>query len=69
MHLRFWVLGYARSVDSFWIEGERACVVVRGIQHWMPLEGEPARDDESVWAFGLRRVGDRWRIRTCARSG
>ncbi|MEK6235120.1 MAG: hypothetical protein N2C14_10430, partial [Planctomycetales bacterium] len=48
--LKEWYLGdefgcwtYARHIDSWWREGRRACVVVRGIEHCMPDEEDPAR--------------------------
>lgn len=56
--------GYARSVDDWWVDGRRACVIVRGVEHEMPSEGDPAGDREAVWTFALRhRVGG-WVIDT-----
>src|SRR5262249_2351761 len=46
-----WV--YVRRVDSWWCEGDRACVVVRGIEHTMPDDEEPARNEETVVTYGL----------------
>ena len=51
---------YARQIDSWWVEGRRACVVVRGIEHNMPSDGDPAENWEMVWEFPLRRRGDVW---------
>jgi hypothetical protein len=55
---------YVRRVDSWWCEGNRACVVVRGIEHTLPDDGEPSRDEETVVTYGLRRFEDRWIIAT-----
>jgi len=57
-----WV--YLRSVDKWWIEGQRACVVVRGIEHTMPDEEDPASNDETVLSYRLLRCGERWIIST-----
>ena len=56
--------GYARSIDGWWAEGGRACVVVRGIEHEMPSEGDPAGNRETVWTFVLRHRGGAWVIDT-----
>jgi hypothetical protein len=58
--------GYARAVDNWWMEGRRACVVVRGIEHLPPDGEDDAEDRESVWTFSLRPSGERWVIRTYA---
>lgn len=55
---------YVRCVDSWWCEGVRACVVVRGVEHTMPDEDAPAKNEETVVAYGLRKAGDRWVITT-----
>lgn len=57
-----WV--FLRHIDSWWTEGSRACVVVRGIEHTAPLDGDPAKDRETVITYGLRKVADRWIIWT-----
>jgi hypothetical protein len=54
--------GFARALDDWWIEGRRACAVVRGIEHEMPQEGDPAENRESVWTFALRWRECRWII-------
>ena len=53
---------YIRQVDSWWREGERACVVVRGMEHTMPEDDDPAEDCETVIAYGLRHFEGRWII-------
>ncbi len=55
---------YVRCVDSWWCEGVRACVVVRGIEHTMPEDNVSAGNEETVVTYGLRRSGDRWIIAT-----
>jgi hypothetical protein len=55
---------YVRCVDSWWREGLRACVVVRGIEHTMPDGDDPARDEKTVETYGLRKSRDRWVIAT-----
>jgi hypothetical protein len=54
--------GYGRSIDSWWVEGRRACVVLRGIEHCMASEGDPASNRETVWEFALRQRKGRWII-------
>lgn len=56
--------GYARSVDEWWLEGPRACAVVRGIEHSMPCEGDPEENRETVWTFGLRLRNGVWTVDT-----
>lgn len=56
--------GYPRRIDQWWQEGRRACLVVRGIEHEMPLEGDPAENRETVWTFALRHRGGEWIIDT-----
>jgi hypothetical protein len=53
---------YIRHIDSWWSEGNRACVVARGVEHCMPDEGDPATNQETVVSYGLRRSRDRWII-------
>ena len=57
-----WV--YVRRVDGWWCEGSRACVVVRGIEHDTGDKRAPARNEETVISYGLRRFGSRWVIAT-----
>ncbi|MCG8648968.1 MAG: hypothetical protein MI861_04000 [Pirellulales bacterium] len=57
-----WV--YVRQVDSWWAEDVRACVVVRGIEHAMPNEEDPAMNHETVITYGLLKSEDRWIIST-----
>jgi hypothetical protein len=54
--------GFIRSIDDWWQEGSRACVVVRGIEHQMAFEEYPAKDCESVWTFSMRYRGGGWII-------
>ncbi|MBN2494534.1 MAG: hypothetical protein JXR96_08095 [Deltaproteobacteria bacterium] len=54
--------GYARAVDRWWVEGKRAHVRVRGIEHSMPEEDDPAENVESVWDFALRCRRGEWKI-------
>ncbi|PQO38287.1 hypothetical protein [Blastopirellula marina] len=53
---------YIRQVDSWWREGRRACVVVRGMEHTMPDEEDPAENRETVITYGLREFEGRWII-------
>lgn len=53
---------YIRQIDSWWQEGRRACVVVRGMEHTMPDEDEPSENRETVITYGLRQSGRRWII-------
>ncbi|RCS54672.1 hypothetical protein DTL42_05960 [Bremerella cremea] len=53
---------YIRRVDSWWQEGRRACVVVRGMEHSMPDEDEPPENRETVITYGLRQFEGRWII-------
>ena len=55
---------YVRCVDSWWCEGCRACVVVRGVEHTMPDDDVPTRNEETVVTYGFRKSGDRWIIAT-----
>lgn len=54
--------GYPRSIDEWWIEGRRGCLMVRGIEHTMASDGDPAENRESVWTFSLRLRGGSWVI-------
>lgn len=58
--------GFARAVDDWWIEGNRACVIIRGIEHRHGAGPHHRRGEnrESVWTFSLGRIGGRWCIRT-----
>jgi hypothetical protein len=55
---------YIRTVDSWWQEEGRACVVVRGVEHSMPDEEDPATNSETVITYGLRKLEDDWIIWT-----
>lgn len=55
---------YIRRVDDWWQEGRRACVTVRGIEHWAPMEGDPTEEREIVISYGLRELDGRWIIWT-----
>jgi len=54
---------YPRVIDTWWVEGRRACVVVRGIQHVMDGESATATNREVVWSFDLRYRGEDWMLR------
>jgi len=56
--------GYARRIDDWWLEGARACVVVRGIEHQMAFERHAAQNIETVWTFSLRHRDGNWIIDT-----
>ena len=60
----FGTWGYPRCVDKWWREGRRACVIVRGVEHTMPLDGDPAQNREAVWTFALRHRHGRWVVAT-----
>lgn len=53
---------YARCIDAWWIEGLRAFVAVRGIEHISQTESDAAENTESVWEFALRLRGTDWVI-------
>ncbi len=53
---------YAREVEGWWIEGDRAYVGVAGATHYMPMDGDPAENNLSRWAFRLRRREGVWQI-------
>ncbi len=55
---------YIRQIDSWWCEGNRACVVVRGIEHLAPDAEEPATNQETVVTYDLRRHRNYWVIAT-----
>lgn len=55
-----WV--YVRRIDDWWCEGNRACVVVRGIEHVKGDYESPARNEETVISYGLRKCRDTWVI-------
>jgi hypothetical protein len=57
-----WV--YVRHIDGWWQEGDRACVVVRGIEHVKGDDASPARSEETVITYGLRRFRRGWVIAT-----
>lgn len=53
---------YAREVEGWWIEGDRAFVGVVGVTHSMPEDGEPAGDRLIRFEFALRRREGTWQI-------
>ena len=57
-----WV--YVRRIDRWWCEGDRACVVVRGIEHVKGDDESPDRNEETVITYGLRRFRQTWVIAT-----
>lgn len=57
-----WV--YVRHVDDWWCEGNRACVVVRGIEHTIGDNESPARNEETVITYGLRQFRGAWILAT-----
>lgn len=57
-----WV--YVRYIDGWWCEGNRACVIVRGIEHNIGDDDAPARNEETVITYGLRRFHQSWVIAT-----
>ena len=60
---------YAREIEGWWMEGNRAYVGIVGMMHFMPIDGEPADDVPSRWSFALRRRGDVWQIHRHMSSG
>jgi hypothetical protein len=59
---------YARQVDVWWVEGNRAAASVRGVEHSTPAGEFPASNTESVQQFSLRRRGTGWAVRPLARG-
>ncbi len=57
-----WV--YVRYIDGWWCEGDRACVVVRGIEHVKGDEESPTGNEETVITYGLRKFRQTWVIAT-----
>ncbi|MGH7139594.1 MAG: hypothetical protein ACREHD_27965, partial [Pirellulales bacterium] len=55
---------YVRHIDGWWCEGNRACVVVRGIEHTKEDENSTATNEETVVTYGLRRFRQNWVIAT-----
>jgi hypothetical protein len=55
---------YVRHIDGWWCEGNRACVVVRGIEHVKGDDESSARNEETVITYGLRRFRQTWVIAT-----
>jgi len=60
---------YARAVDAWWIEGARAYARIVGVEHFAPVDGEPAENRIEQWGFDLRRARDLWRIRNRSSGG
>jgi hypothetical protein len=54
---------YVRHIDGC-CEGDRACVVVRGIEHVKGDDEAPDRNEETVITSGLRRFRQTWVIAT-----
>ncbi len=61
-----WV--YIRHIDEWWCEGNRACVVVRGIEHVMGDDESPAENRETVITYGLRMYRGSWVIVTWSQA-
>ena len=57
---------YAREITDWWIEGNIAQVTVRGVEHYMPEEDDPAEDMEVVWNFRLVQHDSRWFVQSWA---
>jgi hypothetical protein len=57
-----WV--YVRHIDGWWREGNRACVVARGVEHVKGDDESPVRNEETVITYGLRRSRRGWVIAT-----
>jgi hypothetical protein len=57
-----WV--YVRHIDKWWCEGDRACVVVRGIEHSKGDDDSTASNEETVITYGLRQFRQSWVIAT-----
>lgn len=57
-----WV--YVRHIDGWWCEGDRACVIVRGVEHIKGDDESPARNEETVITYGLWRFRQSWVIAT-----
>jgi hypothetical protein len=57
-----WV--YVRHIDGWWCEGNRACVIVRGIEHDKGDDESPPRNEETVITYGLRKFRQTWIITT-----
>lgn len=55
--------GYAREIDSWWLNDSLAQVEVRGIEHSMAFDDVAAESTERVWTFRLRKRGPRWVVR------
>ena len=55
---------YLRAIDSWWEEENMACVKIRGIQYWPPDQDGPAKEDEVVVSYGLRKADKDWVIFT-----
>jgi len=55
---------YVRHIDRWWCDGDRACVVVRGIEHVKGDNDSTATNDETVITYGLRKFRQNWVIAT-----
>lgn len=59
---------YARSVEQWWQDGDRAAVTVWGIEHWGPIDGEPPEDWRFKAKFALQKACGRWIIRSWSKG-
>jgi hypothetical protein len=57
-----WV--FVRHIDGWWQEGDRACVIVRGVEHAKGDDESPATNQETVLTYGLRKSRQGWVIAT-----
>lgn len=55
---------YIRHIDSWWCEGNRACLVVRGIEHVLGDNESPTSNEETVITYALRKFRQKWVIAT-----
>src|SRR5947209_251253 len=54
MARKFLQMGWTRArryIDGWWREGDRACVIVRGIEHAKGDDESPARNEETVITY------------------
>jgi hypothetical protein len=59
---------YARQIDSWWVEGKRAGVTVRGVEHSPPTGVSPARNIECVQECLLCRRPTGWAVQPLSRG-
>lgn len=60
--------GYARDIEDWWIEGDRAYVRVRGIEYQHNFESSSPELLEAVWAFSFIRRRGMWLINSLSTS-